>query len=77
MNLADRCVCGKVKECVLHVFAVDHNSWLNIKQLLIVLCESHTAAISRHGSLLKLPCVLVCFGESGWTLSLYMFTVFI
>lgn len=78
MNLGHRCVCvcgkEKVRERVsLHVFAVDHNSWLNIKQLLIVLCESHTAAISRHCSLFKLLCVLVCFGESGCTCSLYVF----
>lgn len=54
----------------LHVFAVDHNSWLSIKQLLIVLCESHTAAISRHCSLFKL---LVCFGEWVYTFPLYVF----
>lgn len=70
------CVClEKVEQCVpLHVFNVDHISWLNIKQLLIVLCESHTAAISRHCSLFKL---LVCFGEWVYTFPLYVFCFYL
>lgn len=73
------CVCGKEKvreRVLLHVFAVDHNSWLNIKQLLIVLSESHTAAISRHCSLSNC-CVCLCVSERVGVHVLSIFSVFI